>query len=66
MNNIPELEEQIKSVNLNLKGKYDFVFKINNSNFREKLNLNVGKIIKMKKFEKKDLIKYKKTVGVDG
>ncbi|MDU5595989.1 MULTISPECIES: DNA double-strand break repair nuclease NurA [Peptoniphilus] len=66
MNNIPELEEQIKSVNLNLKDKYDFVFKINNSNFREKLNLNVGKIIKMKKFEKKDLIKYKKTVGVDG
>ena len=42
MNNIPELEEQIKSVNLNLKGKYDFVFKINNSNFREKLNYNNG------------------------
>ncbi|OLR64328.1 DNA double-strand break repair nuclease NurA [Peptoniphilus porci] len=66
MINLKELEGQIKNVNLNLRDKYDFVFRINHSEFREKINKDVGKIIKMEKFKKSEISKYKKTVGVDG
>ena len=66
MINLNELEGQIKNINLNLKDKYDFVFKLNNEDFRNKINSEVGKIIKLKKFNKNEISKYKRTVGVDG
>ncbi|MFR7760218.1 MAG: hypothetical protein ACLU1X_04445 [Peptoniphilus grossensis] len=47
MINLNELEGQIKDVNANLRDKYDFVFKLNNEDFRNQINRQVGKIIKM-------------------
>ena len=66
MINLNELEGQIKDVNLNLRDKYDSVFKLNNEDFRNQINSEVGRIIKMEKFHKEEISKYKRTVGVDG
>ena len=66
MINLQDLEGQLKEVNTNLKDKYDFIFNLDNDAFRKELTNNVGRLIKMKKFPKEKLPKYKRTVGVDG
>lgn len=66
MINLQDLEGQLKEVNTNLKNKYDFIFNLDNDAFRKELTNNVGRLIKMKKFPKEKLPKYKRTVGVDG
>ena len=37
-------DQDLENINLNLKDKYDFVFKLNNEDFRNKINSEVGKI----------------------
>ena len=66
MINLQDLEGQLKEVNTNLKNKYDFIFNLNKDAFRKELTNNVGRLIKMEKFPKEKLSKYKRTVGVDG
>ena len=66
MINLQDLEGQLKEVNTNLKNKYDFIFNLDNDVFRKELTNNVGRLIKMEKFPKGKLSKYKRTVGVDG
>ena len=66
MINLQDLEGQLKEVNTNLKNKYDFIFNLDEDTFRKELTNNVGKLIKMEKFPKEKLSKYKRTVGVDG
>ena len=66
MINLQDLEGQLKEVNTNLKDKYDFIFNLDNDAFRKELTNNVGRLIKMEKFPKEKLSKYKRTVGVDG
>lgn len=66
MINLQDLEGQLKEVNTNLKNKYDFIFNLDKDAFRKELTNNVGRLIKMKKFPKEKLPKYKRTVGVDG
>lgn len=66
MINLQDLEGQLKEVNTNLKNKYDFIFNLDKDAFRKELTNNVGRLIKMEKFPKDKLPKYKKTVGVDG
>ena len=66
MINLQDLESQLKEVNTNLKNKYDFIFNLDNDAFRKELTNNVGRLIKMEKFPKEKLSKYKRTVGVDG
>ncbi|WP_295147846.1 DNA double-strand break repair nuclease NurA [uncultured Peptoniphilus sp.] len=66
MINLQDLESQLKEVNTNLKNKYDFIFNLDNDSFRKELTNNVGRLIKMEKFPKEKLSKYKRTVGVDG
>ena len=66
MINLQDLEGQLKEVNTNLKNKYDFIFNLDKDAFRKELTNNVGRLIKMKKFSKDKLFKYKRTVGVDG
>ena len=66
MINLQDLEGQLKEVNTNLKNKYDFIFNLDNDAFRKELTNNVGRLIKMEKFPKEKLSKYKRTVGVDG
>ena len=66
MINLQDLEGQLKEVNTNLKNKYDFIFNLDNDAFRKELTNNVGRLIKMEKFPKDKLSKYKRTVGVDG
>ena len=63
---LQDLEGQLKEVNTNLKNKYDFIFNLDNDAFRKELTNNVGRLIKMEKFPKEKLSKYKRTVGVDG
>ncbi|WP_411354827.1 DNA double-strand break repair nuclease NurA [Peptoniphilus harei] len=66
MINLQDLEGQLKEVNTNLKNKYDFIFNLDKDAFRKELTNNVGRLIKMEKFPKEKLSKYKRTVGVDG
>ena len=66
MTNLQDLEDQLKEVNTNLKNKYDFIFNLDKDAFRKELTNNVGRLIKMEKFPKEKLSKYKRTVGVDG
>lgn len=66
MINLQDLEGQLKEVNTNLKNKYDFIFNLDKDAFRKELINNVGRLIKMEKFPKEKLSKYKRTVGVDG
>ena len=66
MINLQDLEGQLREVNKNLKDKYDFIFSLDNDNFRKELTENVGRLIEMEKFHKEKLSKYKRTVGVDG
>lgn len=66
MINLQDLEGQLKEVNTNLKNKYDFIFNLDKDAFRKELTNNVGRLIKMEKFPKDKLSKYKRTVGVDG
>lgn len=66
MINLQDLEGQLREVNKNLKDKYDFIFSLDNDTFRKELTENVGRLIKMEKFHKEKLSKYKRTVGVDG
>ena len=66
MINLKDLEGQLKEVNTNLKNKYDFIFNLDKDAFRKELTNNVGRLIKMEKFPKEKLSKYKRTVGVDG
>ena len=66
MINLQDLEGQLKEVNTNLKNKYDFIFNLDKDAFRKELTNNVGRLIKMEKFSKDKLFKYKRTVGVDG
>ena len=66
MINLQDLEGQLKEVNTNLKNKYDFILNLDNDTFRKELTNNVGRLIKMEKFPKEKLSKYKRTVGVDG
>lgn len=66
MINLQDLEGQLKEVNTNLKNKYDFIFNLDEDTFRKELTNKVGKLIKMEKFPKEKLSKYKRTVGVDG
>lgn len=66
MINLQDLEDQLKEVNTNLKNKYDFIFNLDKDAFRKELTNNVGRLIKMEKFPKEKLSKYKRTVGVDG
>lgn len=66
MINLQDLEGQLKEVNTNLKNKYDFIFNLDKDAFRKELTNNVGRLIKMEKFPKDKLPKYKRTVGVDG
>ncbi|MDU6743070.1 DNA double-strand break repair nuclease NurA [Peptoniphilus harei] len=66
MINLQDLEGQLKEVNTNLKNKYDFIFNLDKDAFRKELTNNVGGLIKMEKFPKEKLSKYKRTVGVDG
>lgn len=66
MINLQDLEGQLKEVNTNLKNKYDFIFNLDKDAFRKELTNSVGRLIKMEKFPKEKLSKYKRTVGVDG
>lgn len=66
MINLQDLEGQLKEVNTNLRDKYDFIFNLDQDAFRKELTNNVGRLIKMEKFPKEKLSKYKRTVGVDG
>lgn len=66
MINLQDLEGQLKEVNTNLRDKYDFIFNLDKDAFRKELTNNVGRLIKMEKFPKEKLSKYKRTVGVDG
>ena len=66
MINLQDLEGQLREVNKSLKDKYDFIFNLDNEAFRKELTENVGRLIKMEKFPKEKLSKYKRTVGVDG
>ncbi|MDU5805860.1 MAG: DNA double-strand break repair nuclease NurA [Peptoniphilus harei] len=66
MINLQDLEGQLREVNKNLKDKYDFIFNLDHEAFRKELTENVGRLIKMEKFPKEKLSKYKRTVGVDG
>ena len=66
MINLQDLEGQLKEVNTNLKNKYDFILNLDKDTFRKELTNNVGRLIKMEKFPKEKLSKYKRTVGVDG
>ncbi|MDU5418255.1 DNA double-strand break repair nuclease NurA [Peptoniphilus harei] len=66
MINLQDLEGQLKEVNTNLKNKYDFIFNLDKDTFRKELTNNVGRLIKMEKFPKEKLSKYRRTVGVDG
>lgn len=66
MINLKDLEGQLKDVNLNLRNKYDFIFKLNNDDFRTKLTQKVGRLIQMEKFPEEKLNKFRRTVGVDG
>ena len=66
MINLQDLEGQLREVNKSLRNKYDFIFSLDNDAFRKELTENVGRLIKMEKFPKEKLSKYKRTVGVDG
>ena len=66
MINFKDLEGKLKDVNLNLRNKYDFIFKLNNDDFRTKLTQKVGRLIQMEKFPEEKLNKFRRTVGVDG
>lgn len=66
MINLQDLEGQLREVNKSLRNKYDFIFSLDNDAFRKELTENVGRLIKMEKFTKEKLSKYKRTVGVDG
>lgn len=66
MINLQDLEGQLREVNKSLKDKYNFIFSLDNDVFRKELTENVGRLIKMEKFPKEKLSKYKRTVGVDG
>lgn len=66
MINLKDLEGQLKDVNLNLRNKYDFIFKLDNDEFQSELIKNVGRLIEMEKFPKEKLNKFRRTVGVDG
>lgn len=66
MINLQDLEGQLREVNKSLKDKYNFIFSLDNDAFRKELTENVGRLIKMEKFPKEKLSKYKRTVGVDG
>lgn len=66
MINLQDLEGQLREVNKSLRNKYDFIFTLDNDAFRKELTENVGRLIKMEKFPKEKLSKYKRTVGVDG
>ncbi|KXB71730.1 DNA double-strand break repair nuclease NurA [Peptoniphilus sp. DNF00840] len=66
MINLQDLEGQLREVNKSLKDKYNFIFSLDNDAFRKEITENVGRLIKMEKFPKEKLSKYKRTVGVDG
>lgn len=66
MINLQDLEGQLREVNKSLRNKYDFIFSLDNDAFRKELTENVGRLIKMEKFPKEKLSKYKRAVGVDG
>lgn len=66
MINLKDLEGQLKDVNLNLRNKYDFIFKLDNDEFQSALIKNVGRLIEMEKFPEEKLKKFRRTVGVDG
>lgn len=66
MINLEHLREQINDVNLDLKNKYNPVFKISSKTFREHLKNEIGNLTKLKKFEGDELIPYNSLVGVDG
>lgn len=66
MINLQDIEGQLREVNKSLRNKYDFIFSLDNDAFRKELTENVGRLIKMEKFPKEKLSKYKRTVGVDG
>lgn len=66
MINLDNLREQINDVNLDLRNKYSEVLKINSRDFREKLENEIGDLIKLKKFDKDELVNYSSLVGVDG
>lgn len=66
MINLQDLEGQLREVNKSLRDKYNFIFSLDNDVFRKELTENVGRLIKMEKFPKEKLSKYKRTVGVDG
>lgn len=66
MINLQDLEGQLREVNKSLRDKYNFIFSLGNDVFRKELTENVGRLIKMEKFPKEKLSKYKRTVGVDG
>ncbi len=66
MINLDNLREQINDVNLDLRNKYSEVLKINSRDFRGKLENEIGDLIKLKKFDKDELVNYSSLVGVDG
>lgn len=66
MINLDNLREQINDVNLDLRNKYSEVLKINSKTFRDKLENEIGDLIKLKKFDKEELLNYNSLVGVDG
>ncbi|MBU5670047.1 DNA double-strand break repair nuclease NurA [Peptoniphilus sp. MSJ-1] len=66
MIDLQELREQLQGVNIGLKEKYNPIFKIGKEDFRNKLKFEIGRLIKLRKLDKCEMNKYKKTVGVDG
>ncbi len=66
MNNIQEMEREIKNLNDGLKNKYNDFFTMDKTEFKSEVLQKIGKNYKLKKLEKNSLKKFGLVVGVDG
>lgn len=66
MINLDNLKSQINEVNFDIKNKYNSVFTIDSNNFKNKLKSEIGELIKLKKIDNENIIRYNSLVGVDG
>ncbi|MET3616558.1 hypothetical protein ABID14_000178 [Peptoniphilus olsenii] len=66
MINLDNLKSQINEVNFDIKNKYNSVFTIDSNNFKNKLKTEIGELIKLKKIDNENIIRYNSLVGVDG
>lgn len=66
MFDLRQLEDKIKTINTNLRGKYNEYFSIEREDFINSLEKKVGKVVKFEHLSADELSKIDDLVGVDG